>query len=196
MLRGLKKWIKQVVLDLQIVFSRPNYDAKIICIGFNKTGISSVGYALRELGFSHLSFNRKYWRKYYAKKQYNKLLKIAAHFDSFNDLPWLKEDVFPLMDKTFPNSKFIFIEREEEPWKKSIYHWTFKTFGYYPNVEEKVIEYKRHRNFVLKYFENRPLDLLILNVKDEAAYAKLAHFLGRKDPGKKFPHKNKTFRAG
>jgi hypothetical protein len=187
----LKTKIKLLLIRLQIEFRKPTYSGKAFCIGYNKTGTTSCGKAFEILGYRNLSFNRRIMREY-ENRHLSRVLKCASKFDSFDDIPWLKEEMIPLLDKNFPNSKFVYLERDEESWKKSLSSWTYKITGKYPNIEKETENYRNHRKFVLEYFKNRTNDFLILNVSDEDAFAKLAKFLGKETSIKQMPHLNKT----
>ncbi len=179
--------------EIKLYFKKPVYNSKVFCIGYNKTGTTTLGKSLEQLGLNNSSFNKKVWRKYYANKQFDKILKYTAKFDSTDDLPWLKTDMIPLLDQTFPNSKFIYLTRDEESWKNSLMKWTFKVKGFYPNIEEELILFREHKAFVLDYFKNRPKDqFIILDIKDQKGFKKLAHFIGRTPIQDHFPHFNKS----
>lgn len=178
--------------DFKLNFIKPDYGSKIFCIGFMKTGTTSLGKSLGMLGFKNGSFNKKVWRKYYFNHEIVEILRYTAKFDSLDDLPWLKEDMIPILDKVFPNSKFIYLERDEKSWQHSMYNWTFKKTGKYPDMEIKLKEYRDHKKFVLDYFRGREDDFLILDIKDPIGFRKLADFLGKKSIQDHFPHFNKT----
>lgn len=178
---------------MNLVFKKPNYNSKVFCIGYNKTGTTSLGRSLEMLGYKNSSYNRIVWRKYYKNREINKILNYTAKFDSVDDLPWLKEDMIPVLDKAFPNSKFIYLSREEESWKKSMYNWRYKTFNEYPDLVKSLEAYRDHKKFVLNYFKDRPQkDFISLNIRDEKGFKKLAKFLGKESQIEKFPHFNKT----
>lgn len=186
-------WMKHYFNLLKLTFVKPQYQGKIFCIGFNKTGTSSLGKSLELLGYKNSSFNKVVWNNYYLNNRIDKVLDYTSKFDSFDDLPWLKEEMIPVLDKTFPKSKFIYLTREEKAWKKSLYDWRFKTFGDYPDLEQSVKEYRAHEKFVLEYFKNRPDDdFLILDIKDNKGFKKLATFLGKEANQDGFPHLNKA----
>lgn len=185
--------VKHGLILLQSNFRKSNYSSKVFCIGYNKTGTTSLGKSLGMLGYRNSSFNRIIWRNYYQKGKTKKILHYASKFDSFDDLPWLKEDMIPILDRSFPGSKFIYLERDEESWKKSLYNWRYKTFEEYPDMDKSFQMYLEHRKFVLNYFEDRSeSDFLILNIKDKSGFKKLAHFLNKKVIRDDFPHFNKT----
>ena len=197
---SMKKKLKDLLVKAyrmfcmwSLIFRDHDYSGKIFCIGFNKTGTTSCGKAIEKLGFFHSSFNRKVWRKYYHNNQMVKLLKYTAKFESFDDLPWLKEDMIPVLDKVFPGSKFIYLTRDEASWKQSMKNWTYKMTGEYPDMEEKLRQFRAHKEFVLNYFADRSEDhFLVLDVREEGAYEKLGRFLGKETPQRNFPHFNKT----
>lgn len=185
--------VKHRFIVIKMAFKKPNYNSKVFCIGFNKTGTTSLGKSLEILGYNNSSFNRIVWRKYYANNDINKILKYTAKFDSVDDLPWLKEDMIPKLDKAFPGSKFIYLTREEESWKKSLYNWRYKTFEEYPDLEKSLKEFRDHKRFVLNYFKKRQKnDFMILDIKDKKGFKKLADFLGKTADRESFPHFNKT----
>lgn len=180
--------------EIALLITRPKYEEKVFCIGFQKTGTTSLGRSLKMLGYNHSSFDSKVYMRLYKRKGdvYN-ILKITSKYDSFDDLPWSKEDLIPVLDKVFPNSKFIYLVRDEETWKKSMNNWYFKKFGIYPDLSQKLLEYRGHRSFVMAYFQDRiGKDLLILDIKDVNGFQKLANFLGKEAPSQHFPHFNQT----
>lgn len=186
-------WHSEVWRSLQFCFRRPSYTSKVFCIGFNKTGTTSLGEALKELGYLHSTYTDKTWLDYYQNNKIVKLLEHTAKLDSVDDLPWLKEDMIPILDKVFPQSKFIYLERDEASWKRSIYHWSYQRTGQYPDVEQKLREFRAHRMFVMDYFRDRPNDqFIVLNIADPEGFEKLGKFLGKPTPRKAFRHHNAT----
>ena len=176
-----------------IALTKEKYNAKVFCIGFNKTGTTSLGKSLELLGYRNSSFNKRVWRKYYHQNQIVKILKYTAKFDSVDDLPWLKEDMIPILDRVFPNSKFIYLTREEKSWKKSYYNWRLDRFQEHADVDKMWEEYLAHERFVLEYFKDFPNDRFIsLQIKDKMGFKKLADFLGKETKRKEFPHFNKA----
>lgn len=191
--RNLLISIKHNLVVFKARFRKPTYDAKIICIGYNKTGTTSLGKSLRMLGYDHASFNRVIWRKYYKKGKIDKVLNFAAKFESLDDLPWLNKDMIPVLDETFPNSKFIYLTRDEESWKKSLNNWRLKKFNDVPVMEEKLKDFRSHKNFVLDYFKDSSKERFItLDIKDKKGFKKLAMFLEKEVQPESFPHFNKT----
>jgi hypothetical protein len=185
--------LKEILFRLRTIITVPKYNAKVFCIGYNKTGTTTVGKCFQLLGYRNASFSSRIWKELYKKGRIDKIIKYTAKFDSFDDLPWLKEDMIPILDEKFPNSKFIYLERDEESWKKSFYQWTYKITGKNPDIDEGYAKYTAHRDFILNYFKDRPTsDFIVLNVKEKEGFKKMADFLGKKSIQDAFPHYHKT----
>ncbi|MGV7223092.1 MAG: sulfotransferase [Nitrospinales bacterium] len=77
------------------------------------------------------------------------------------------------------------------PWKVNRYLYTTPEKN--PYEKKKLIEhYEQHNRSILNYFRHRENDLLVINVKSEGAYHKLAKFLKIETDNTKFPWLNKT----
>lgn len=184
---------KKAYMEMALMCRKPTYSAKVFCIGYNKTGTTTIGKSLEMLGYRNSSFNKKVWRKYYKKNRIDKVVEYTARFDSFDDLPWLKEDMIPLLDREFPNSKFIYLTRDEESWQQSLRNWKLKTTGAPPDLTVELEAFREHRKFVLEYFDGRPADdFIVLDVRDKSGFKKLANFLGKRTNRESFPHFNRT----
>lgn len=187
-----KDYLAECFWDIKVGFYKKNYNSKLFCVGYNKTGTTSMGKAFSILGYKNSSFNKKVWREYYQKNQIDKILNYASKFDSLDDLPWLKEDMIPILDKAFPGSKFIYTYRDETSWKKSIHDWTLKVTQKSIDADAEWLRYQAHEKFIFDYFSKRPNDFLKVSIEDPAGFRKLAAFLGKSAPFSHFPHLNKT----
>jgi hypothetical protein len=188
----LKNKIKRLLLKFRFIFKKSDYGSKVFCIGYNKTGTTTIGKSLKLLGYNNSTFNLDIWKKY-KEGDIDHILKYTSKFDSFNDLPWNKEELIPILDKTFPSSKFIYSERNEESWKRSFDEWNALRSNRYSNNSEEAFErYLSHKKFVIEYFKNRSKDIIYLEVSDDEGFKKLAKFLEKTPPQNHFPHYNKT----
>ncbi len=102
------------------VRSRRQYN-KIFCIGFNKTGTTSLETVLQVYGFKlpnqhtqEVALSRACF-----KTDYLALSEFVVNYDAFQDLPFSEGLTFVACDSLFPNSKFILTEREPEDWWQS-----------------------------------------------------------------------------
>ncbi|TVR39131.1 MAG: hypothetical protein EA392_07245 [Cryomorphaceae bacterium] len=188
----MKDFLKNLLDRFALTFRKEQYGPKVFCIGYNKTGTTTLGKSLEMLGYRNSSFNPRVHNEYFQKGKIDKVLQYAAKFESFDDLPWLHPNLIPKLDKTFPGSKFVYLERDERSWKRSYREWYFLQRGEYPDEERGYHNYLVHQQFVLKYFAGREQDLICLEIKDPQGFRKLAEFLGKPVIRDDFPHFNRT----
>ena len=187
---------------------------KIIEYGMAKTGTTSLGNALKILGYNHASFNEKL-HSYYNQNRSNinlenfkstPIYEYMCNKESFDDGPWHGID-FGILDQTFPNSKFIYLTRDDESWLKSLeYHLSPKYNSH--NIQNKdlldekwitdrdenikdLLKQKHHREGLLAFHKNnRPNNFLFMNIKD--GWKPLCDFLNKEIPNCDFPRLNVT----
>ncbi|MFT5668595.1 MAG: hypothetical protein ACI9DK_002800 [Vicingaceae bacterium] len=182
---------------------------KIFCIGFHKTGTSSLAKALNMLGFKvcrRLSMLQEIVPDlklidHLKKNEYHEIIQIAEEFDAFVDNPWPL--IFKELDQNFPDCKFILTTRNEENWIESVCNY-FKNssteireiiYGQgspIGNEELYLTRYREHNKNVQEYFENKPNKLLILDLIENDKWNSLCNFLKVGIPKENFPHENKT----
>lgn len=112
------------------VLSRKNFN-KIFCIGFNKTGTTTLETVLRLYGYSLPNQHEQEIRLSLqtAATNYSELIKFVNLYDAFQDLPFAQDLTFVAADALFPNSKFILTERESEKWFNSMTGFHKKTYN-------------------------------------------------------------------
>lgn len=170
---------------------------KVFCIGFNKTGTSSIHQLFLELGL-------RSYHGYYS--HFPVLDPIFQHFQCFSDG---NEHPFELFDHSYPGSRFIVTTRRLDDWLVSriqhieerrrlgatgpmrmeydadpvaaVRRWALCRLEYHQRVQA--------------YFSKRPGDLLVINICDGSdplqAVQTIAGFLGLKaDPEHSLPHEN------
>ena len=95
---------------------------KIFCIGFNKTGTTSLERALKEFGFKMGNqAEAESMFDDWVKRDFKKLYAYCKKSDAFQDAPFSFPFTFTAMDQFFPNSKFILTERDSpDQWYNSI----------------------------------------------------------------------------
>ena len=98
---------------LFIPFFKKKSDHKVFCVGFWKTGTTSIYKAFTILGYRagrliNVGIEPKGGWIPYIKK---------SHYDAFTDDPI--SFIFKELDKTFPGSKFILTERDKKSFAKS-----------------------------------------------------------------------------
>lgn len=90
--------------------------AKVFCIGFHKTGTTSLGLALRELGYSVTGPNG-IRDPNISQNVYDMAFRIVEQYDAFQDNPW--PILYRELDDRYPKSKFILTLRSSESWIRS-----------------------------------------------------------------------------
>jgi hypothetical protein len=197
-----------------------NCSNKIFGIGFPKTGTTSLNRALEILGYVSLHAPRILKQLNYRSvspslwKEMNpvgsKDLKIFKKWDALTNFG---EHIYPLLDKDFPNSKFILTIRDKRDWLKS----TKNYFGNHDYDERSIrknrfdifnrmhiyqhiiyredyfsILYDNHIRNIKYYFRDREQDLLIMDICDGEGWSRLCPFLKKDIPKDLFPKLNKS----
>jgi Sulfotransferase domain len=170
--------------------------AKVFCIGFHKTGTSSLRDALGLLGYRVTGPNGTRDPDI-ATNLESMVDELAETFDAFQDNPWPL--VYRRMDARYPGSKFILTVRDEASWIESnAAHFAdtdtpMRTLIYgvgHPRGNEEIYveRMRRHNAEVREYFRDRPDDLLVMDVATNADWPTLSGFLGLPIPPVPFPH--------
>ena len=174
---------------------------KVFGIGFNKTGTSSLGAALRRLGYKHVSHSSKMLAAYEAG-DFDRMIAETRNHDSFEDWPW------PLIFRQFyaeygDDACYILTVRlSAEAWLDSLKQHALTTnpdrpmrtvvFGHkYPHGHEAthIRMYEEHNRTVRAYFAARPKAPFIeLCWERGDGWAELCGFLGQAVPDAPFPH--------
>ncbi|MDF9795518.1 hypothetical protein OKW21_000781 [Catalinimonas alkaloidigena] len=175
---------------------------KVFGIGLGKTGTSSLGRALKVLGYRHMNFRADLVLEY-DKGNLQPIFEVADQYDSFEDFPWPL--LYKELDRRYPGSKFVLTLRSDvNKWFKSIYDHANRgagtkkirkiTYGYeMPHHHEKeYIEcYLKHKEDVLHHFADRKEDLLVMYIDQGDSWGKLCDFLVKPVPNVPFPHANR-----
>lgn len=192
---------------------------KIFGIGLPRTGNTSLKKALRILNYSCV----QHTGGYVAEKTKVNFRKLA--FEGNYNFPgdWdaivnFGERFYPMLDITYPNSKFILTTRDIDSWLNSITKTRerrkkrnikdtlpkpyldvnrfvlvdiYSTRKFVPELYKWI--YRTHSTNVLQYFENKGGQLLVLPVelKSKHKWTLLCNFLNRDIPDKEYPHEHK-----
>ncbi|MEO5906751.1 MAG: sulfotransferase family protein [Saprospiraceae bacterium] len=172
---------------------------KIFCIGFQKTGTTSLGGALQMLGFSVCGV-RYDFLPCLREGNIKRITDVVRQYDAFKDNPW--PVLYQHMDTHFPGSKFILTLREESSWLRSLinhFNTTPSDMQLYiygkpcPKGNEQLYleTYRTHNREVLAHFNQRPEDLLTIDLTKESSWEKICSFLAVPIPAVPFPHQNR-----
>jgi len=162
---------------------------KIFIIGLPRTATTSV--CLASLGLGLKTAHNAYTQHAFTQAQ------VLADTPIFCD--------YQMLDKHFPNSKFIYLTREASLWLPSIKQLLQRMIvnlqrgdgGFNPHLKRCYSEvfspltvdnieqdefllscYQRHQQGIELYFKEREQDLLTIDVSDDRSYARMLEFLG------------------
>ena len=172
---------------------------KIICIGWHKTGTSTLGDALLDLGYT-VTGAREDLAYSLLDGDIEPALEVAKNFEALQDVPFAA--LFKELDKAFPNSKFILTVREEQAWLNSakkhfknknykLHQWLYGNGVIEGNEDIYLARYRQHYQDIKSYFKDRRDDLLVMNFSQGDSWETLCSFLNQPIPRKAFPHSNK-----
>ena len=182
----------------------PSNSQRVFCLGFQKTGTSSVEWLLKDMGYQVFSAYKQPDIQFSQMLEAGDLAELRAEselFDAFQDISWF--NFYKEFDQWYPGSKFILTIRDTRSWWRSFSHY-FRTESYslfkyiygYENPighEQDLIDrYETHNREVMEYFKDRPDDLLVINVSEKDALQRLSEFLGKETSYTKMPHRNAT----
>lgn len=127
---------KNVLKKLQKVYRVVKYqlfnkhNEKVFVIGFNKTGTTSVKKSLEDLGF--LVGNQRTAELLLDDIIQGNLFKLIAYCktaEAFQDIPFSCPKIYQVLDREFPNSKFILtIRNDPEQWYNSLVNFHSNLF--------------------------------------------------------------------
>jgi len=177
---------------------------KVFCLGFQKTGTSSLGLALEKLGYKVAGYYQFRDLAHRDDVTWDEItgraLEAAKRYDAAQDTPWPL--LFRELDAAFPGARFILITRDRDAWINS----AVKDFAHYPNAIHDLIygspcpvgheetwlaRYDRHNAEVKAYFADRPDDFISLDMNQgDVNWDNLCRFLDEPDPGIGWPHAN------
>ena len=148
-------YIKSIFIEIRI-----KNNTKYFCIGRNKTGTTSLYKSFEELGF--VVGNQReaeLLMEDYFEEDYKRIIKYCKTAEVFQDVPFSFPDTYKILDKEFPNSKFILTVRDSsDQWYTSVTKFHAKLFGNgnIPSWEDlKNVEYVYkgwiYNNFINNY---------------------------------------------
>jgi len=182
---------------------------KVFGIGLSKTGTTSLYAALHVLGYRSGTFGhmRALGLTDWFRGDFS--VDYLEAFDAVTDLPI--GCFFPQLDERYPNSRFILTVREIETWLSSCQKQFTREPDLAPGFTRDVhmaaygistfddsrfrFVHETHRRNAEWYFQNRPSDLLILDIIGGEGWPKLCDFLGHPVPDVPFPNVKPGYRV-
>lgn len=178
------------------LYGRPQ--AKVFCVGFQKTGTTSLQYALSLMGYRVAGYMSAHGHET-PEDLFSHACILLPRFDSFADNPWPL--YFREFDAMFPDAKFILTTRDPNKWYESVckhfgdspikmHQWIYGVTSPINNRQAYVDRLVSHQEAVRAHFADRPGDLLEFDVSAGHGWAELCSFLGRPVPRRDFPKLN------
>jgi hypothetical protein len=177
---------------------------KVFGVGLNKTGTSSLGRALRRLGYRHLSHTPRLTRAL-ARGDLAPINEAADEHDSFEDWPWPL--VWREMDARYGDrARFVLTRRgSAERWVESlkahaerirpgsftrrfVYGWDYP----HGREVEHIAFYEGHNAAIRAHFDRPGLRNRFIELcwEEGDGWPALCGFLGQPVPAMPFPHAN------
>ena len=177
-----------------------NKKPKIICVGFQKTGTTSLKWALEILGYK-VGGNKSWLLLPIVKNRWNRVRKVLDRYDVVEDNPWAL--IYRKIDQLVPGCKFILTYRDPESWYGSVaqyfrlprarppmHEWIYgRGMGQIAEEKENSIKiYQQHIQGVREYFRDRPDDFFEMDISKGEGWKSLCDFLDCEIPDAPFPH--------
>jgi len=178
--------------------------ARICCLGFQKTGTSSLAEALDRLGYSVTNVNREVDARLAAgvadpQKEAEEIACAGLRdHHVIQDSP--AAFVYEALDRAYPGSKFILTTRPFEKWMASyakffpdensaLRKWMYGCDRLSGNEARYREIYERQHAAIRRHFADRPGDFMEFDLAGGDGWYELVGFLGR-DALPSFPHMN------
>jgi hypothetical protein len=175
---------------------------KIVGVGMHKTGTTSLGAALRLLGYRMLGWNNVS-ASLYKRGHSDALIDVMNDFDGFEDAPWylLYEKAY----ERFPDVKFVLTTRSDmdawynslvkhlersPPGQFSFIDTIYGTLDITNNRQLFIDTHLEHIDKVCRFADRHNVPLLKVCWENGDGWPELCTFLGKPAPEAPFPHLN------
>ena len=111
--------------------SSHKFQGKVFCIGFNKTGTTSVEQVLKDFGYPLGNQPAAEMLLHDCNKQdCGRLIRYCQTAEAFQDIPFSLPQTYRHLDNAFPKAKFILTIRDsKEQWYQSLLRFHAKLFS-------------------------------------------------------------------
>ena len=141
MQRSLKIRTKRIILEKKIALHYllyGRYKPKIFCIGFNKTGTTSLYHALKREGIKVGDQpTAERLLQEYIHGNFDPIVQYCKTARAFQDVPFSLPDTYRYLYEAFPNAKFILSVRDSaDQWYESQLRFAEKRLGKVPSLTD------------------------------------------------------------
>ncbi|MFB6257583.1 MAG: sulfotransferase family protein [Flavobacteriales bacterium] len=178
----------------------PQPQNRIIAVGFQKTGTSSLREALKALGYKVRDGGFELFPAA-VRRDRKRILRALEPYDAVEDNPWPL--LYRELDEWVPGGSFILTVRDEDEWIRSVsrhigklrspmHEWIYGVGKGLPqeDPENALQVYRAHNEAVRAHFKDRPTKFLELDFSKGDGWERLCAFLDREVPDIPFPHSN------
>ena len=119
---------------------------KVFCIGFNKTGTTSLTETLERHRYKLAPQDKgEKLVSDWAKGDFTNIIDLCKKHEAFQDRPFSMPGTYKHLDKAFPNSKFILSIRDTpDKWYDSFLRFQIKIFGGETSPDASILKRSRH----------------------------------------------------
>ncbi|MCA8884458.1 MAG: hypothetical protein KDA50_12050 [Rhodobacteraceae bacterium] len=177
---------------------------RICCIGFQKTGTTSLAEALERLGYAVTNINRDVDAALSTPTDDPQAVADRIAIEALKSHHVIQDSpaafVFQALDRAYPGSKFILTYRPVDKWLKSyekffpdennaLRRWMYGVDRFSGNEARYRQVYESQNAAIRSYFADRPQDFMEMDLSGGAGWYDLVNFLGP-DLLPRFPHAN------
>jgi hypothetical protein len=145
---------------------------KVFCVGANKTGTTSIGKALVDLGF--VLGNQRAAEKLvladWGRRDFSKIIEYCRTAQAFQDAPFSYPYTYQAVDMAFPRSKFVLTVRDSsDQWYNSFIRFQAKMWS-----DGHALPTKKDLQNAFYLYKGRPWETkkLVYNTPEEQPYHK------------------------
>ncbi len=125
---------------LRIVQHQGGWSGRVFCVGRNKTGTSTLGRVLGELGYRvapQIQGERLIFKA--GMRADERFWSWVQNYEAFQDLPFSAAWFLPKLVQRFPEDRYILTVRDPDDWFESLRNHHFQHLGLEPNCDGALI---------------------------------------------------------
>lgn len=170
-----------------------NGSSRICGVGFQKTGTTSLGFALERLGYSVANVNKEVNRQIEAGSTDPQEAADQVAIDALKTHHAIQDSpsafVYKALDVAYPGSKFILTSRPFDQWYASCHkffpdennglrRWMYGVDRIGSNEARYREVYESQMAAIRSYFADRPQDFMEMELSGKVGWYELVNFLG------------------
>lgn len=155
------------------------------------------------IAYGYIDFNKfKNKHRFFILKKFRGIYRDLYNHDIFSDFPIGHVKIHPFIKKIiFPNSKFIWINRNIDSWVESACNWMLTHKEIWPDAEETWKDYEKQKEIMVALWNSEhdifkslqhtfPNDCLEVGI--DQGWEAICKFFDKEIPHQEYPHVNKA----